>query len=64
MESPAVERIEIEKHRVVRSEVPPGAAGPNIVESRVAALEQQQAIDHTYLEQLAAAVRSLYEAQE
>ncbi len=64
MESPAVERVEIEKHRVIRPEVSPGTAGPSIVESRVAALEQQQAIDHTYLEQLAAAVRSLYEAQE
>ena len=64
MQSPAVERVEIEKHRVIRPEVPPGTTGPSMLESRVGALEQQQAIDHTYLEQLAAAVRSRYEAQE
>ncbi len=64
MASPAVEKVKIEKHRVVRPELSPGTAGPNIVDSRIAALEQQQAFDHTYLEQLAAAVRSLYEAQE
>ncbi len=59
MESPAAERIEIEKHRVIRPE-----ADTNIVEHRFAALEQQQTIDHAYLEQLAKAVRSLYEAQD
>ncbi len=64
MESPAVERVEIEKHRVVRPELSPGTAGPNAIESRIVALEQQQTFDHKYLEQIATAVRSLYEAQE
>ena len=45
MQSPAVERVEIEKHRVIRPEVPPGTTGPSMLESRVGALEQQQAID-------------------
>jgi len=64
MDSPAVERVEISRHRVVRPELSLGTAGPDAVESRLAALEQQQSFDHKYLEQIAAAVRSLYEAQE
>ncbi len=60
MESPAVERVKIAEHRVIK----PQADDPNIVESRFAALEQQQTVDHAYLQQLAKAVRSLYEAQE
>ena len=59
MDSPAVERVEISRHRVVRPELSLGTAGPDAVESRLAALEQQQSFDHKYLEQIAAAVRSL-----
>ena len=59
MASPAVEKVKIEQHRVFDP-----AEGSNIVDSRIAALERQQAFDHTYLEQLAAAVRSIHEAQE
>ncbi len=64
MDSPAVERVEISRHRVVRPELSPGTAGPDAIESRIVALEQQQSFDHKYLEQIATAVRSLYEAQE
>ncbi len=48
---------------MVRPELSPGTAGPDAIESRIVALEQQQIFDHKYLEQIATAVRSLYEAQ-
>ncbi len=67
MESPAAERVKIPLHRIIRPQ-PSAESNANLavdtIENRFAALEQQQNVDHQYLQQMANAIRSLYEAQE
>ena len=57
MESPAPEPVVVTKHQVT-------TASGDGVEARFQALEQQQRMDHAYLEEWAKAMRVLHDTQQ